>query len=226
MDRLVTIRSCRYGLDIQLSPDAEFDVLAETLAEKFHASSRFFKNAKMALSFSGRLLSRTEEEQVLEIIKVNTDIDVLCIISHDEKMEVMYRSVVEQTLSDIQKKEGMFYRGTLAKRQVLESDSGIVILGDVEYGARVISKGSIVIVGVLYGSVHAGAAGDRNAFVAALSMQPRQLRIGDIEAKRQIIYQESLTINGPQIAVVDGNRIYLDPLADDAAGCMQFDQRF
>ena len=129
-------------------------------------------------------------------------------------MEAMYRSVVEQTLSDLQKREGQFYRGTLAKRQVLESETSIVILGDVELGARVIAKGNIVIVGVLYGSAHAGAAGDRNAFIAALSMQPRQLCIGDIEAKRQIIYQESLTIKGPQIAVVDGKRIYLDPLVD------------
>lgn len=222
MDRLVTIRSCRYGLDIQLSPDADFCVLTETLAGKFHASARFFKDAKMALSFSGRVLSRTEEEQILEIISDNTDIDILCIISHDEKMETMYRSVVEQALSHMQKKDGMFYRGTLAKRQVLESEAGIVILGDVEAGARVIANGNIVIVGVLYGSAHAGASGDRNAFVAALSMQPRQLRIGDIEAKRQIIYQESLTIKGPQIAVVDGKRIYLDPLADDAAEYMRF----
>ena len=203
MDRLVTIRSCRYGLDIQLSPDPEFSVLADILTGKFHDSARFFKDAKMALSFSGRILSRTEEEQVLNIISDNTDIEILCVITHDEKMEAMYRSVVEQTLSDLQKREGQFYRGTLAKRQVLESETSIVILGDVEPGARVIAKGNIVIVGVLYGSAH-----------AALSMQPRQLCIGDIEAKRQIIYQESLTIKGPQIAVVDGKRIYLDPLVD------------
>lgn len=222
MDRLVTIRSCRYGIDIQLSPDQEFNALAEALAGKFHDSARFFKDAKVALSFSGRTLSRAEENQVLDIISANTNIEVLCIISQDEKMEMMYRSVVEQTLSDIQKREGMFYRGTLAKRQILESDADIVILGDVESGARVTAKGSIVIVGVLYGSAHAGASGDRNAFVAALSMQPRQLRIGDIEAKRQIIYQESLTIKGPQIAVVDGKRIYLDPLVDEAAGCIRF----
>ena len=68
--------------------------------------------------------------------------------------------------------------------------------------------------GTLYGTVHAGAAGDRDAFVVALSMQPRQLRIADVEAKRQIIYQESVSIKGPKIAVVDGNRIYLDPLMD------------
>ena len=68
--------------------------------------------------------------------------------------------------------------------------------------------------GTLQGTVHAGASGDTSAFVVALSMQPKQLRIGGIEAKRQIIFQESLSIDGPKIAVAEGNHIYLDPLVE------------
>ncbi len=168
----------------------------------------------MAVSFTGRVLNRTEEKAILEIISDEAGIDVVCIIDRDENNEMMYRSVVEQTLFNIKKREGQFYRGTLARREVLESDASIVILGDVEPGSRVIAKGNIVIVGALYGSVHAGASGDTDAFIAALSMQPRQLRIGDVEAKRQIICQESLNIQGPKIAIVDGRHIYLDPLVD------------
>ena len=214
MDRLVTIRSSRYGLDIELDQEADFDALLEILADKFRSSARFFKDAKMALSFSGRHLTRTEEEKILQIISENTQIDILCVVEQNDKNEPMYRSIVEHALTGLSKKEGQFYRGTLGKREILESDSSIVILGDVELGARVVAKGSVVIVGSLYGAVHAGASGDRDAFVVALSMQPKQLCIGDIEAKRQVIYQESLNIRGPKIAVVDGGRIYLDPLVD------------
>ena len=214
MDRLVTIRSSRYGLDIELDQEADFDALLEILADKFRSSARFFKDAKMALSFSGRHLTRTEEEKILQIISENTQIDILCVVEQNDKNEPMYRSIVEQSLTDISKRDGQFYRGTLGKREILESDSSIVILGDVELWARVVAKGSVVIVGSLYGAVHAGASGDRDAFVVALSMQPKQLCIGDIEAKRQVIYQESLNIRGPKIAVVDGGRIYLDPLVD------------
>ena len=214
MDRQVTIRSSRYGLDIELDQEADFDALLEILADKFRSSARFFKDAKMALSFSGRHLTRTEEEKILQIISENTQIDILCVVEQNDKNEPMYRSIVEQSLTDISKRDGQFYRGTLGKREILESDSSIVILGDVELGARVVAKGSVVIVGSLYGAVHAGASGDRDAFVVALSMQPKQLCIGDIEAKRQVIYQESLNIRGPKIAVVDGGRIYLDPLVD------------
>lgn len=201
-------------MDIQLSAEAPFDVLCEVLTSKFRDSSRFFKDARMAVSFSGRSLSRSEEEKILGIINENTELDVVCIVEKDVKNELMYKSAVEQTLTNIQKREGQFYRGTLGRRHILESESSIIILGDVELGAKVIAKGNIVIVGALYGSVHAGAPDDRSAYIVALSMQPKKLCIGDIEAKRQIIYQESLNINGPKIAAVDGRRIYLDPLVD------------
>ena len=214
MDRLVTIRSSRYGLDIELQEKADFEVLLGILSEKFKESARFFKDAKMALSFSGRPLCREEEECILDIISEHTQIDILCVVEQNDKNELLYRSIVEQSLAEKEKREGQFYRGTLRKRQVLESESSIVILGDVEPEARVIAKGSIIVVGTLYGTAHAGADGDRDAFVVALSMQPRRLRIAEAEAKRQIIYQESMSIKGPKIAVIDGNRIYLDPLVD------------
>ena len=201
-------------MDIHLAPEVSFDILLEDLQAKFRSGARFFKGAQMAVSFSGRPLNRTEEEQILDIITDTTGVDIVCIIEHDNKNEIMYKSAVEQTLLNMQKRDGQFYRGTLKKRQILESDSSIVILGDVEPGARVAAKGNIIIVGALYGAVHAGASGDRDAYIVALSMQPKELRIGDIEAKRQIIYQESLSIQGPKIAVVDGRRIYLDPLTD------------
>ena len=52
MDRLVTIRSSKYGLDIELDPEVGFDVLLKALVSKFRDSARFFKDATMALSFS------------------------------------------------------------------------------------------------------------------------------------------------------------------------------
>ena len=187
MSELVTIKSSHSGIELRLNANLPFPDLLKAVEEKFRQSADFFKNAKMAVSFSGRTLSISEEEQLIQVITQTTNRE---------------------------KSDGQFYRGTLKRRQLLESESSIVILGDVEFGAKVVAKGNIIILGTLYGSVHAGAAGDRNAFIIALSMQPQRLVIGDIEAKRQLIYQDSLSINGPQIAVVDGKRIYLDPLIE------------
>ena len=210
MSELVTIKSSHSGIELRLNANLPFPDLLKAVEEKFRQSADFFKNAKMAVSFSGRTLSISEEEQLIQVITQTTNLEIICIIDHDERKELIYKRAVAQCLSEREKSDGQFYRGTLKRRQLLESESSIVILGDVEFGA----KGNIIILGTLYGSVHAGAAGDRNAFIIALSMQPQRLVIGDIEAKRQLIYQDSLSINGPQIAVVDGKRIYLDPLIE------------
>lgn len=167
---------------------------------QFHLAEGHFPSAKRS--------------SLIQVITQTTNLEIICIIDHDERKELIYKRAVTQCLSEREKSDGQFYRGTLKRRQLLESESSIVILGDVEFGAKVVAKGNIIILGTLYGSVHAGAAGDRNAFIIALSMQPQRLVIGDIEAKRQLIYQDSLSINGPQIAVVDGKRIYLDPLIE------------
>ena len=214
MDSLITIKSSHSGMELRLNADLPFPDLLKAVEEKFRQSASFFKNARMAIWFSGRDLTAKEEEQLIQVITKTTSLGITCIIDRDERNELIYKSAVEQSLIEHEKEDGLFYRGNLGKRQLLESESNIIILGDVEFGAKVIAKGNIIIVGALYGSAHAGAAGDRNAFIVALSMQPHRLVIGDIEARRQLIYQDSLSIDGPQIAVVDGKRIYLDPLVE------------
>ena len=65
---------------------------------------------------------------------------------------------------------GQFFKGTLYRGDSLESEASIVIIGDVEHGARVTAKGNIVILGELKGSAFAGASGDENTVIVALDM--------------------------------------------------------
>lgn len=128
MDRLVTIRSSKYGLDIELDPEVGFDILLKELVSKFRDSARFFKDATMALSFSGRSLSRSDEDRILKLIQDNTRINILCIIERNEKDELMYKSIIDRVLADSGRREGQVYRGTLRRGQILESEGDIVIL--------------------------------------------------------------------------------------------------
>ena len=165
MDKLVMLKSSRYGLEIHLNPQAEFSKLLREMERKLKASIKFFEGAKMAVEFKDRLLSQAEEDQLLELISKTAGIDVVCIIDRNQTKEMAYKSVIEHTMTNVRQKDGQFYRGTLRKRQILESDTSVLILGDVEYGAKVIAKGSVVILGRLEGSVHAGACGDDKAYV-------------------------------------------------------------
>lgn len=69
------------------------------------------------------------------------------------------------------------YRGTLRSGQFFRHAGTIVVLGDINPGAQVISGGDVFVWGRLRGVVHAGAMGDERAIVAALDFEPLQLRI-------------------------------------------------
>ena len=61
----------------------------------------------------------------------------------------------------------------------IESAGTVVILGDVNAGAEVIAAGDIIVVGKLRGLAHAGANGQEEAAIWAISMEAKQLRIAN-----------------------------------------------
>lgn len=72
------------------------------------------------------------------------------------------------------------HRGSLRSGQVLRKTESIVVIGDVNPGAQVISSGDIMVWGRLRGIAFAGADGNRKAVVAALDFVPTQLRIAHL----------------------------------------------
>ena len=54
------------------------------------------------------------------------------------------------------------------------------MIGDINPGAEVSSEGDVLVWGRLRGVVHAGSAGNTRAIVAALDLEPTQLRIAHV----------------------------------------------
>lgn len=210
MKQKVIIKSNKYGLIVHMDPETEYAQILEEMREKFTESAKFFRDATMAVTFEGRILTKPQEQEIIELISDVAHVHIVCIFDKNENTERLYQSVVEQSLEDMPKKEGQFYKGTLKKRQVLESEKSIIILGDVDFGATVVSKGNIVVLGTIRGTVHAGAAGNRDAFIVALSMKPQMMRIADAAAPQVYLRKEEKP--EAKIARLDGERIYIDPL--------------
>ncbi len=116
---------------------------------------------------------------------------------------------------------GKFFRGTLRSGQLLESDTSVVIIGDVNPGATVSAGGNVIILGSLKGTVSAGLGGDRNAFIVALDMAPVQVRIGNTIARCSD--KQKKTKAQTKIAYLDdeGN-IFIDPLSRDLLNVLKF----
>lgn len=70
-------------------------------------------------------------------------------------------------------------RRTLRSGQHVHFDGHVVVIGDVNPGAEIIAGGDILIFGAFRGVAHAGVAGREDAVVAALKLQPTQLRIAN-----------------------------------------------
>ena len=111
-----------------------------------------------------------------------------------------------------------FCKGTLRSGQLFESESSVIVLGDVNPGGKVISKGNVIILGSLRGNVYAGADGNENAFVVALEMNPMQIKIADVIARSADTSTHKKSKNKniqPKIAYVGEGNIYIDDLLQE-----------
>ena len=75
------------------------------------------------------------------------------------------------------------HRGTLRSGDHLDVQGSVLVLGDVNPGARVSAVGDVRVWGRLRGVAHAGQGGDQSARIVALQLRPMQLRIGPAVAR-------------------------------------------
>ena len=75
------------------------------------------------------------------------------------------------------------HRGTLRAGDHLQVEGSVLVLGDVNPGARVTAGGDVRVWGRLRGVAHAGSQGDSGARIVALQLRPLQLRIASAVAR-------------------------------------------
>ena len=217
----VVIKSSKNGINLVLDDKLPFTELLEEIKKKFIDSEKFFKNAHIAISFEGRALSQEEQFEIIEMIQQCTTITIICILDHDELMDEVMQRRINAYQESHSPQTGQFYKGTLRSGQQIESETSMVVLGDVNPGAKVIAKGNIVILGALKGSAYAGANGDSGCFVAALEMDPVQIKIGDHigrsadkkEPSKGLRRKVKTETAVPQIATVYHQQILIEPIS-------------
>jgi septum site-determining protein MinC len=234
MSQSVVIKSNRYGIHLVLDKDVDFETILKEIVDKFKDTEKFFKAAKLAISFEGRELTTKQEQEIIDTITNNTSIKIFCIIDNDPTREEYIRQQIEHyqatyeqpAIEDTAINNGgiQFYHGTLRSGQSVQSDTSIVVIGDVNPGAAVSSYGNIVVLGSVKGNIYAGIGGDDKAFIFALDMDPIQIRIGSIIAKspdktfggtRRRRKTKVAAVN-PQIAYAKGEMICIEPLTKES----------
>lgn len=135
------------------------------------------------------------EESTSQIAEQNTEDDdeISPIVKHSECIaeDVIAQEIIEETDEDIAKKKAepenlptLYIRRTIRSGQSISSDGNIIVIGDINPGAEVIAKGDITVWGILGGIAHAGSDGNNYARIRALKLNPVQIRIGSVFARR------------------------------------------
>lgn len=210
----VSFKGVSEGVYIQIKGEDLEGIISE-LDIKLKDSLAFFKGAK----FLGIKADELSFDDLLEVklilkYKYGFDIDLGQLPEHITKAPI----IEEYTSSegDNQEKilgidEGItkFVYGTLRSGQEVDYDGNIVIIGDVNPGAILKAKGSIIVLGTLRGVAHAGLGGNLEAVVAAYNLLPTQLRINDIIVRPpdDDISQYKL----PEVAKINNGVVVIEP---------------
>lgn len=218
MTEAVKITSYQNGITLRLNSEVSFEDILSELALKFTQGKNFFGTASVALSIEGREATDVEELQIVDTIKKNSNVNVICIIGRNEETDRTFVKALHQ----VEKKlyggdEGQFYKGTLKNNDVLETENSIIIMGDVNPGCTVVSAKNIIVLGGLYGEAYAGGSTQAQAYVVALEMEPERLHIGDFKYKSKD-KQSKWGIRPkvqPKIAYVKNEKIVMEPLTKE-----------
>ena len=210
MRNAVVIKSSKAGMTVILDPELPFDELLDAIGKKFSESARFWGSVQMTLTLEGRDLTAAQEFAIVDTITKNSQIEVLCLLDTDAERIERCEKALNDKLMELNSQTGQFYRGTLKRGDCLESEASIVIIGNVDHGARVTAKGNVIVLGELKGTVTAGVSGNPQAIVMALDMAPLQIRIGDLSSRFN--ERNKRLGRGPMIALVEDGAIVMRSL--------------
>ena len=125
----VVIKGNKSGIRIVLDDALPFPEILEEVEKKFKESSDFLGEAQVAVSFDGRKLTEEQEAILLECIKENSKLQVVCLIDEDKQREELFNQTLNEKLMAMNANSGQFFKGNLRSGQVMEFETSVVILG-------------------------------------------------------------------------------------------------
>ncbi len=176
MENCVTINLKQEEIIIKISEQALHDEVLKCMKEKISQLSKMYKEEKIPIFITGKVLKEKEMEEIKELIKEEIDVD----IQFDSPTEMGLSEIKKVYEKDTENSETKYYKGSLRCGQKMEFEGSIVIIGDVNGGAEIIAGENITILGALRGLAHAGAKGNKKAIIAASVVDAPQIRIANL----------------------------------------------
>ena len=210
MSDIVTIKGLKYGLQLTFAKGATFDDVQANLLDKLQSGDGFFIRGTTVCVPKGYFAE--EQNEALRrmfhrhgmLFSTELKRPNLAPPSRDEKSSAKKSAPVDET-----QKMTVINR-TVRGGQEVKVNCSVLICGNVNPGAQIIAGGSIDVRGTCRGFVHAGAFGDKTAFVVADRLMPAQIRIADLVARAP---DEPEQVSRAERAMIKDNMIIFEPVA-------------
>lgn len=187
---IVQIKGIRDGL-LATFVDAPWEDQRTALILQIDEKPAFFQGARLAMDVGNQILKVNDLVELRDQLS-ERNVALWAVISESPMTEQTSqllglatriskpRPEEQRRFADtISDETALFISKTIRSGTRIEYPGNIVIIGDVNPGAEVIAEGNVVVWGRVRGVIHAGAKGNRNAFICALDLSANQLRIAD-----------------------------------------------
>ena len=161
---------------IKIEDNAEQREIISDLKKKMIELKNLYKDDRTPILITGKILKNREMDEIQNVIKRFLNVQ----IEFDSPKVLGLHGIKKTFYKEVATSETKFHKGSLRSGQRLEFEGSIVIIGDVNAGAEVVASENIVVLGILRGLAHAGAKGNKDAFIEASEIEAVQIRIADI----------------------------------------------
>lgn len=176
MKEYIAIQTKKDKVMMKIDMQAEQKQILQELKKKVAELKKLYKEDTTPIFITGKVFKNKEMEQIQEVIQKVLPVEVKF-----DSPKILGLHGIKRTFSkEIATSETKFHRGSLRSGQKIEYEGSLVILGDVNNGAEVLAGENIVILGILRGMAHAGAKGNKEAIIAAASIEAVQIRIANV----------------------------------------------
>lgn len=181
MKSCITINLRKEDIVIKINEQFSQEDIMYSLRKKIPELKKLYQSEKTPILITGKVLKNKEIDEIQELIKKYLDVK----INFDSPRTLGLHGIIKTYNKEIATSETKFQRGSVRSGQKVEYEGSLVILGDVNDGAEVIAGENIIVLGTLRGLAHAGAKGNKEAIIAASSIEAPQLRIANIIKERE-----------------------------------------
>ncbi|MCI9000129.1 MAG: septum site-determining protein MinC [Clostridia bacterium] len=204
MNNCVSIVLGKEEITLKINEKAKEEEIEKCLEEKIPELKKLYQDEKTPIFVTGKVLKTKEMEMVQTIIQKEIEVN----IEFDSPKVLGLHGIKKAFVEEIESSETKFHRGSLRSGKKIEFEGSLVIMGDVNRGAEIIAGENIVVLGILRGMAHAGAKGNKKAFVVANEIDVAQIRIANVIKEMEITEEEEQTIK--TYAYVKENEIILE----------------